>query len=241
MNIPTRVYLETVPGSRLRFLEIHNYNPNDIDVVMGLFGLSGNKPILSMIFPDQVLNEAEIEPNTYTTPIRWREATKVEKRADHITCHADGQFWIKTTDKHDLYIQKVKQVEPCGPDTPVFLNFQVISDVAKKYAPETEQGRYHSAWFSVEPEEVIHLNGMFSGINYPLEKEAAATMLQQTGYALTAQPVVYWSGGTLKGMLWGFTQSVTPEVLSKKPAGTIVAFKLNNPSGQTLFKTFVFR
>jgi len=205
-------------------------------MLIGLYGLAGNPAVLRYMFSEYVLATSELAKVEY----KYANAIKVDKRIDHITCHSDGRFHVKTRDEEEIYIQRMQRVEPLGPNTPTFLHLMVISDIAARYAAIQRPLKLPYAFIQVGEDEIISLRGEFAGTNYPLEGNVLRTISQVAGGKPVAQPGILLQSGTLKGILWGHPSRLMPEALAAKPKGTILSLNFPLADGKWLIKTFIF-
>lgn len=231
---PTRLYLKSSTGGYRRLLWFDNHRPNEM--LMGIYSLTGGPGILSHEFPEYELEESELTSVRYD----YGEAVTVGKPVDHVTCHADGRIHVKTRTV-DRYVHAVQHVEPLGPSTATFLRFIVITDLVRKYSSISGPPKLPYTWIQGDEQQLWSLQGTFSGINYDLEADTAATIQHLAGGHAVTQPAVRLVSGTLKGLVWGHSQVVPAEMLKKRPAGTIVSFKFPAAHSRWIIKTFIFQ
>jgi hypothetical protein len=230
MPSPTRIYLKTPSKKFRRLFWLQNNKPNEM--LLGFYSLSGKPAIMRYMWPEYLLAESELANVTY----KYEKAIKVNRLIDHITCHADGRFHIKTKNKEELYIQAMQRTEALGPDTSIFLEIIVISDLAENYTVLDGNVKYPYVWFDVLPDQYIALRGMFAGVNYNVERVMIDTML---GFPGNHGGVVVTSG-TIKGVLMGHPKSLPNSARSARPGGTLLSFKFPVAEGKWHIKTFLF-
>jgi hypothetical protein len=228
MPKPTRGYLLTEDNKYRRLLWVQNNKPNEM--LLGIYGLARNTPILRYMWPERTLDQSELENVRY----QYQDAVPVGLALDHVTCHADGRFHVKTKDGSDLYVQTMKRSEALGPDTSIFLEVVVISDLARHYTI-SRRVKYPHIWFGVGPDKYLALRGMFSGVNYPVEKDMLATMAPFRG----RHGGVVLTSGTLKGIFMGHAKALAGEALATRPRGTMLSFKFPVTGGKWHVKTFL--
>ncbi len=166
------------------------------------------------------------------------DAQKVQKPTDHITCHPDGTFHIRTKDE-DLYVHRMKRVEPLAADTPIFLEFIILSDRARNYAVRSAAAKTPSVVVRIRPDDVLQVRGVFSGARFDLESVMAATIATLRQRQAFAQPVIKLDGSTLKGLLYYEAVSPPEEVFAQRPRGTILSFKFPVGPDVYLVKAFL--
>src|SRR2546426_1675737 len=141
----------------------HNYAPNEM--LVGLHGATGQPATLRYIFPEYEVPTSQLSAVRYD----YASAIKVDKAIDHVSCHIDGRFHIKTRDDQDLYIQSMRRTQPLGPDTSTFLEFIVCSHLASSYRPIEGKPKKPFAFVGLHDDQIVCLRSMFSGARYPLE------------------------------------------------------------------------
>jgi hypothetical protein len=143
----------------------HNNALNEM--LIGIYGLSKKQATLDFIFTEQNVSEEELNSLHFT----YSDLIKVKEQVDHITCHSDGTFHIKTIGGKEVYRDTLKRQEPLGRDTPTFLDFIIISDLAANYRVASTMPKYPHIWLSCNENESYIIECKFSGANYPVEKE----------------------------------------------------------------------
>jgi len=231
---PTRLYLKTSTGGYRRLLWFHNHRPNEM--LMGTYSLTGGPAILGHEFPEYELDESELASVRYD----HGQAVTVGQPVDHVTCHADGRIHVKTRTEA-RYVHAVQHVEPLGPNTGTFLRFIVITDLVQKYSSISGPPKSPYAWIQGDEQQLWLMQGAFSGKNYHLEADIAATIQHLAGDQAVIQPAVQLVSGTLKGLVWGQPRVVPAEMLNNRPAGTIVSFKFPAAHSRWIIKTFIFQ
>jgi len=230
MPKPTRGYLKTGPDEFRPLLWVQNNKPNEM--LLGVYGLATTTSILRSMWPEQVVRTSDLPSIHYS----HKDAIEIGVALDHVTCHADGRFHLKTKQNDDIYVHSMQRTEPLGPDTSVFLEVFVVSDVAEHYGVSPSHVKYPHIWFGLLNDQYLALRGMFAGINFPVETKMMATMAQirgqHGGVALTS--------GTLKGIFMGGPASLSDEARSSRPKGTLLSFKFPVPPDQWHIKTFLF-
>jgi hypothetical protein len=86
----------------------HNNAVNEM--LMGFYGLSNKQAKLNFIFPERVVSKEELRWLNFN----YFSTEEVGEVADHITCHADGTFHIKTKGGKEIYRDAMKRQEPLG-------------------------------------------------------------------------------------------------------------------------------
>lgn len=217
----------------MNFLMFHNYSRNQM--LIEVYGLGGDKARLLWEFPEHRIHNSELSTIKY----QWPEAKEVDYPVEHITCHKDGTFHIKTLQEKTVYIHRVKHIEPIHPDTGIFLDFKVISDLAKKYVIHNDPVASHVS-FDVPSDHALCLEGSFSGVNYALEREVGGRLLSRTTAESIAFPARILSSGTIKGMFMGSTKPIPEESMRTKPDGTFITFKFPDGETHSVIKAFMF-
>ena len=101
---PTRLYLQKSNNDFSRILWFHNNKVNEM--LLGIYGLTKKQPTLTLEFPEHILANTELDAIRYN----YSEAVEINKQLDHITCHCDGKFHLKT--KSALHF--AKSSDPIG-------------------------------------------------------------------------------------------------------------------------------
>jgi hypothetical protein len=230
--VPFHVYIQAGNLPVCRFLWFHNWKPNEM--LMGIYGLRSEQVVVKYMFPERVVTREELKGLTFN----YSAMTEINKTIDHITCHSDGTFHIKTTGDEEVYTDTLKRIEPLGPDTPMFLHFIILSDVAEKYSNPTSKLKepYTIIGTCDKQQEIIVIEGRFSGAKYELEEEMARNIFQWSPVA----GMVRLTSGTLKGVLCPQCRLWPQEVLRDRPSGTIVLFIFPVAQDQFLIKGFAF-
>lgn len=110
----TRLYVRDTETSYRPVAWFQNNKPNEM--LFGIYSLKASgRSVLRAMWP-------EIDIDTIDAPIhcKFSDLVDVGVAVDHITCHADGTFHVKTIDQKDVYIHGMKRVAPLGADTPTF-------------------------------------------------------------------------------------------------------------------------
>lgn len=212
---PTRLYLRTDSAEYRRLAWFHNNKPNEM--LLGIYGLNGKPTLLRGMWPERELTSGDLGAVTY----EWDQIVEVGTVLDHMTCHADGSFHVKTSGGRLAYSQTMKRAEALGPDTGIFLELILISDLANKYEAIRHKPRKPHVWFDANPQHYLSLRGMFSGSNHPLEQDMAATMARFPGM----HGGLVLRSGTVKGILAGRPKEFPHSARAARPNGTILSFK----------------
>jgi hypothetical protein len=185
-------------------------------MLLGGYSLEGKPATITHEFPE--IRHSPGDPST--SRVNWADATPVSLPVDHFTCHADGRFHAKARCGPLLYEHIEHAPAPLGPDSPVFLDVLIISDVVSKYAVITSPPKYPHVWFQVPQSGTVSLNAIFSGARFPLVGEALAS-ISASG---RTEGTVGLRAGTLQGIVWGSPRPVPPEAAKGRPPGTIFMF-----------------
>src|SRR5262249_23247247 len=149
--------------------------PRPDEMLMALSGLDSTTSILDSEYPVRDVSESDLLAMRY----EYADAKSIRKPVDHITCHPDGRFHIRTRDR-DLYVHTMQRVEPLGPDTPIFLEFTILSDKVRNYTSLVPELKAPCVPMRVHPDAYVAIRGMFSGSNYDLESTLVRTVAQAT-------------------------------------------------------------
>lgn len=209
----TRLYLRTNSAEYRRLAWFHNNKPNEM--LFGIYGLTEKQAVIRGIWPERELTSGDLDAVKY----EWDHIVEVGTVLDHITCHADGTFHVKTSGAKLAYSQTRKRAEALGPDTGIFLELILLSDLANKY--EAIRPKKPHVWVDADPQQYLSLRGMFSGSNHPLERDMAATM---AGFPGMHGGLVLRSG-TVKGILAVRPKEFPHSARAARPNGTILSFK----------------
>ena len=232
---PTRLYLQKENEVLSPLLWFHNFKINEM--MFGIYGLNQKQPKLTLEFPEHVLPDNELDSINY----KYKDATQINKQLDHITCHKDGKFHLKTkNDDNDLFIHELKSITPLGPDVPMFLQFQILSDIADNYTIRKNSPKKPFVKINLSGSECLFLRGAFSGKNYELEKEMAQTLALLNNGKSFVQQAVTLKSNSLKGLFFWQKGILSNEAKKSRPAGTIASFLFPIENNMNLIKTFIF-
>jgi len=232
---PTRLYLERSNNILSPLLWFHNFKINEM--MLGIYGLNHKQPFLTLEFPEYILPDSKLNAINY----KYKDATQVNKQLDHITCHNDGKFHLRTkNDENDRYIHGLKSNTPLGPDVPIFLQFQIISDITENYKITKKSPKNPYVLLQISDNECLSLRGAFSGINFDLKKEIAQTLSALNNGNPFSQPAIVLNSNSLQGIFFWQKMALIGDAKKNRPAGTIVSFMFNTENGENLIKTFIF-
>lgn len=227
----TRLYLRTNLNEHRRLAWFKNNKPNEM--LVGIYGINGKNATLKYMWPEKVVEVDEIVSVRYN----YKDAEELSCVVDHITCHADGTFHVKTKNHDVLYIQTIRRTTPLGADTPTFLDFHLISDAIGMYANISEPPKNPYVDFQVPDNHYIAFRGMFSGVNYNLTQDMLDTMVHHGNNFEGAHLI----SGTLQGMLAATANPLSPDLAEKRPRGTILSFRFPLANNRWLLKAFLFQ
>ncbi|MBU4287914.1 MAG: hypothetical protein KKI12_07075 [Proteobacteria bacterium] len=232
---PTRLYLQKEKEGFSPLLWFHNFKFNEM--MFGIYGLNQKQSKLTLEFPEYVLSDNELEAVNY----KYEDASPINKQLDHITCHGDGKFHLKTKNEDkDLYIHELKSITPLGPDVPIFLQFQILSDAAENYTISKKSPKKPSAQINLSGREYIVLRGAFSGINYELEKEMAHLLALLNDNKPFVQQAVTLKSNSFQGLFFWQKGILPDHAKNSRPPGTFASFMFSVENNMNLIKTFVF-
>jgi hypothetical protein len=226
---PTRIYVRTAIDRFGRLLWVHNNRPNEM--LLGAYGLDGQPATITHQFPEQVHTRGEPREMKF----HYEEASPVDVKIDHFTCHADGTFHAKARDSRVLYSQVEHIGEALGRASPPFLRLLVVSDKLGRYVGIPGKPKKPHVWFQAEGEAIFAMNLVFSGVDYPLELATLRTMVSR---GRDAGGTVLVSG-TLKGVVWGNPRRMSAEGAAARPPGTMIAFSWSRGPGRWGMKAFI--
>ena len=110
---PTRLYIRTNRREYRRLAWFHNHRPNEM--LLGIYGQGGRPAVLAGMWPEREVSSNDLKDLGY----EWKDMVKVGTVLDHVTCHADGTFHVKTSGGALAYSQTMKRTEPLGKETSV--------------------------------------------------------------------------------------------------------------------------
>jgi hypothetical protein len=226
----TRLYLRTNQTIYRPVAWFRNNKPNEL--LIGLYGLRKKQPVLRYMWPERELEKEQLDAVRFD----YRDKIDVGYAVDHVTCHADGRFHVKTANHKDLYVQEMQRCEPLGPDTTTFLELIICTDIARNYCLTSTTAKVPNAWIDVLEGSYVVLRGMFSGANYDIESVMAATLARLGG----SFPAVRLASGTVKGVLAMRQESLSEEAAKSRPQGTILSFKFPVENDRWHIKSFLF-
>lgn len=233
---PTRLYLEKSKNDFSRLLWFQNNKMNEM--LLGIYGLSQKQPTLTLEFPEYVLEDHELNAVRYN----YSEAIEINKQLDHITCHCDGELHLKTkNDLNDRYMHQLKSNIPLGPDVPIFLQFQIISDIASNYQLTTKTPKNPFVSIKLSDDQCLCMRGMFAGINFDIKNEMGQTLSAINKGNPYAQSAVVLTSNSLQGIFFWQIVTITEEAIRGRPQGTIASFMFSTVDNKNLIKTFIFQ
>jgi|SRR5215212_6996011 len=169
-------------------------------------------------------------------PFKYIDIEHMNEKIDHITCHADGTFHIKTIGGEEVYRDTTKRVQPLGPDTPTFLEFIILTQMSDKYKMTATQSQYPHIFWDHLDDHIFVIEGRFSGANYKeLEKEVAGRLGQ---IGVTVSPGFSLNTSTLRGLLFVQAIKMSRDALTNRPDGTIIIFKFPISADKFMIKGF---
>jgi hypothetical protein len=171
MAKPVRLYIRH-NSDYARLMWFHNNKPNEM--LIGFYGLYQKQANLRGIFPRDKLRR-DLKALLFEYP----QIRPINEKIDHITCHADGTFHIKTIGGREVYRETMKRVEPLGPNTPTFLEFIVLTHMSERYRMTTTEPNERDIFVDHLDNHIFIIEGRFSGANYKeLEKEVLGRLEQ---------------------------------------------------------------
>jgi len=200
-------------------------------MLLGAYGLDGRPATITHEFPERVHTRGEPREIKF----RYEEASPVDVKIDHFTCHADGTFHAKARDSEVLYSQVEHIGEALGPASPPFLRLLVVSDKLCRYVTISGEPKKPHVWFQADGEAILPVNLVFSGVKYPLEPATLRTMVSR-GRSAGGTVLV---SGTLKGVVWGNPRQMSAEGGAARPPGTMIAFSWSRGPGRWGIKAFI--
>jgi hypothetical protein len=232
---PTRLYLQKNSNNFLPLLWFHNNKVNEM--LFGIYGLTKKQPILTLEFPEYILDDKELDAVRYN----WKEAKVVNKQLDHITCHSDGKFHLKTiNDIEDRYIHQLKSTVPLGPNVSIFFQFQIISDLVEYYQVTNIKPREPYVSINLLENQCISMRGAFAGINFDLKKEMGQTLTNINKGNPFIQSAVILESNSLQGFFFWQKHNLSEDAKKGRPRGTMASFMFSTIDNKNIIKTFFF-
>jgi hypothetical protein len=202
-------------------------------MLIGFYGLNSNESSLKFVYPERIFSNNELK----NLNINYSDFSKTDEKIDHITCHADGTFHIKTKDTGQVYRDVIKRTEPLGPDTSVFLEMIIITDLVKNYEKTAEIPKYPHVWTDGNDNEFFLMECVFSGSNYQLEEYISGRLAATKRNLL---PCLSVGSSTIRGFICPTKINLPSELLKKKPNGTIILLKFPTTDDHYRIKGFIF-
>jgi hypothetical protein len=232
---PTRLYLQKSNNDFSPLLWFHNNKANEM--LFGIYGLIQKQPILTLEFPEYILADNELDAVRYN----YKEANVVNKQLDHITCHSDGKFHLKTiNDSEDCYIHQLKSNIPLGPNVPIFFQFQIISDLVANYQLINIKPRDPYVAINLSDNQCLSMRGAFAGIDFDLKKEMGQTLTAINKGNPFMQSAVILTSNSLQGIFFWQANNLSEDAKKGRPRGTIASFMFSTIDNKNLIKTFIF-
>jgi hypothetical protein len=209
-------------GEIALLFRVQNHKPNEM--LVHPVGLGGKQPVLRAEFPEQVL------PRDAVPSFRYKDGIEVGVPVDHITCHQDGSFQIRTRAGHPVkYLHRVDGAAPVHPASGVILHFDVISDVVERYVPLRVPPKTPNYCALVSAGQVVTVRANFAGVQHPFRLPVPP----QTSMGAVDSP-------TLGGVFRWQVRTPTEAELDRRPRGTIYVFEFEQNDGRRRRKAFVF-
>jgi len=232
---PTKIYLQKNNDDLSPLLWFHNNKANEM--LFGIYGLTQKQPILTLEFPEYILADNELDAVRY----KWKEANLVNKQLDHITCHSDGKFHLKTiNDSEDRYIHQLKSNIPLGPNVPIFFQFQIISDLAENYKLTNIKPIDPYVSINLSDNQCLSMRGAFAGIAFDLKKEMGQTLAVLNKGNPFMQPAVILESNSLQGIFFWQINNISENAKKGRPRGAMASFMFSTIDNKNLIKTFFF-
>jgi hypothetical protein len=201
-------------------------------MLIGLYGLKAKTSLLKQQWPEQDVDDDGLRSLRYY----FDKAAGVDVPVDHITCHADGQFHIKSLDGKSDYLHTMKRTVALGADTEIFLEFTMMVDRPEKYEILSVNAKAPNVIYDVPSGSYLYIYGCFSGAKFPLESESSAIFARFPG----SHRVDSLNLGTLQGRLVSGLVNSEPDAHVRRPAGTFLSFKFPVAAQRWRLKTFQF-
>lgn len=229
MAEPLRVYIRR-NSEYARLMWFHNNKPNEM--LIGFYGLYQKQPILQGMFPERRVTSSDLKD----LPFKYSDIQPMNEKIDHITCHADGTFLIKTIGGKEVYRDTMKRVEPLGPDTPTFLEFIILTQTSDKYKMTTAQSQYPHIFFDHLDDHIFIIEGRFSGANYKELDNEVSGRLGQIGIMIA--PIFRLDASTVRGLLLVQALRMSQDALTNRHDGTVIIFKFPIAPDKYIIKGF---
>lgn len=225
-NAPTHLYFQNTGTSFPRLMWFRENKENEM--LLGFSGLEIKESTLLFQFEDKEVSKSELSAIKF----EYKNIKEVNKRFDHISCHANGRFHIKLKNEKDLYIHKMQRIQPLGERTPRFLDFIIITDARQKYKVIDDKPKLPYVTLPICSEnEGFTIRGWFSGSKFEIESEIIEEFSIITGKINTITnkekikiPAVKLEGTYLKGYLHFAKIPFRKEIYNNRPSGTIICF-----------------
>lgn len=227
----TRLYLRTNRTVYRRLAWLQNNRTHEL--ILGLYGLTGDQAILRYMWPEREVTAAEFDSVAYDLD----QAKKVDALVDHITCRADGTFQIQTKDYDKTIVHDVKRTEPLGPDTKVFLELMIKTDLVSAYALIDGPPKHPSVRMDVVAEQCVSFHAMFAGVNYDMDLELDEAMPKISKH----HERIRFHSKTLKGTLMGQQEKLPEQTRDTSLRGTFLSIKFPVDEKRWHMKSFLFQ
>lgn len=223
----TRIYIKTSEGIHRPVFWVCNNKPNEM--LLGLYGLAQKVPLLQYQWPETEVGENELCCRYY-----YEDKVEVNARVDHITCHADGKFHIKTKNEGQIYIHRMKRSKALGPDSETFLEFIMLVDIPERYTSNSKKPDTSSVIYDQMPGNYLYIYGRFAGKNFQFDK---IPLFANDQYKHRDDTLHF---GSFKGQLISDLVEFDSEAPDRRPVGTFLSFRFPVKDELWRLKTFQF-
>jgi len=227
---PIRVYLRTNRTEYRRLAWFQNNRTNEI--LFGLYGFTGESPILRYTWPERKLLPGEI----FSAVGKFCEPTKADLMVDHIICRADGTLQILTKDHNHTILHENKRTEAHGEKTSVFLEFVLKTDFVEKYAIIDDRPKHPSVKVDVVSGKRVEFCGIFSGVDCVVDSMLEAMIPNATRHGERLE----LNSKTLKGTLIARMSLDSHDTQNEERSGTMLSVKFPSQEKGWCVKSFLF-
>jgi hypothetical protein len=222
-----RVLIETPDGKLRPLLWFDSHKENEL--VWAPYGLSRKQSVLTYEWPEQNVPRNTKEEYRYY----FRERMRRDLPLNHITSHLDGTFHVKSTHEPPIYIHRMRRTEPLGPQTNVFLECIVVSDVGMDYRADSRKLKLGSVSLPVPLGSGLRIHMAFSGRDFPLE----SAFKHEPKYEKLRREVTV---GNFKAVFVASYHRPDVELTDDRTKGTLISFRFPLARGGDRLKNFIF-
>jgi hypothetical protein len=194
------------------------------------FGLTTKQALLRAEWPEQFVAANDESERRY--PLRGYAERNI--RVDHFNWHQDGVVLLKDANTTPIYHHKMRHLKPLGPESPLFLQIGIQTEVAAQYRSVTEHLESDAVVVRTELGSGIGAHFSVAGANFPM-----ADYLAETSHSAWTIGPVFVLGPFVAGVTY-YPTKPNATLSEDRLRGTFLSLRFLLQSGVYRHKTFLF-